>query len=201
MKIAKLSLRRLLDRQTLYSWLASFIPLLTGIRVALVENDGRIFMELVPPPGAKPLAGVAPVISFPLEVQGQVVGSLRAAGQGVTQSPGKLLLPALSQSLELLLSRSMDSRELAQEVLERYREINLLYKIGETIGASLDPEVIPGLILKEAVQVIQSDVGCVALGEELGEFRVVANFGFDPSGCAFQSICCQPAASYLPGAF
>ncbi|MEA3309810.1 MAG: adenylate/guanylate cyclase domain-containing protein [Chloroflexota bacterium] len=176
LKTVKLSLLRLLDRSLLQSWLATCRPLLAEMQVALVENDGRILMEV----GVPPEAGLeTPSSSFPLKVQEQVIGTLQATGWGVTHSPGKFLLPVIQQGLELLLLCGMDSRALAQETLERYREINLLYKIGETIGSSLDPEIIPELILEEAKRVIQSDVGCVVLKDKLGKFWVAADFGLE----------------------
>jgi hypothetical protein len=58
-------------------------------------------------------------------------------------------LAFLHHSLTLLLERSLEARSLAEETLERYREINLLYNIGETISASLDPDEIPDLVMAE----------------------------------------------------
>jgi len=57
-------------------------------------------------------------------------------------------------------------RDLARETLERYRELNLLYRASETIGASLDATAVPGLLLAETERVIASDKAQVLLGDE-----------------------------------
>ena len=184
MRLAKPSLRKLLDQKKIYSWLEHFRPLLTEMWIVLVENDGQIFVELSPSAGDElQLEAVdyeAPELSLPLQVQGAVVGYLQAGGQGAAAA-NKALLQVIHTGLSLLLSRIMESRGLAQEALERYREINLLYKIGETIGTSLDPEIIPELILQEAIQVVKSAVGCVLLAEEAEELQLASSYGASAS--------------------
>ncbi len=56
-------------------------------------------------------------------------------------------------------------RDLARETLERYREINLLYRASETIGFSLDAHEVQRLLLDEARRVIPFDEGEVLLGD------------------------------------
>ena len=56
-------------------------------------------------------------------------------------------------------------RDLARETLERYREINLLYRASETIGASLDAAEVPRLLLAETERVVASDAAAVLLGD------------------------------------
>jgi sigma-B regulation protein RsbU (phosphoserine phosphatase) len=56
-------------------------------------------------------------------------------------------------------------KDLARETLERYREINLLYRAAETIGASLDAQEVPRLLLAETERVIPSDRAVVLIGD------------------------------------
>jgi sigma-B regulation protein RsbU (phosphoserine phosphatase) len=56
-------------------------------------------------------------------------------------------------------------KDLARETLDRYRELNLLYRASETIGASLDAEEIPRLMLGEAERVMPSDDATFLLGD------------------------------------
>jgi serine phosphatase RsbU (regulator of sigma subunit) len=89
----------------------------------------------------------------------------------------------LGASLELLLTRSLETRDVVTETLHRYREINLLYRIGETIGSCLDPDKIPPLALGEVQRLLRADVGAVfwssppgtATAEAYGE--LAASFG------------------------
>jgi adenylate cyclase len=62
-----------------------------------------------------------------------------------------------------LADKEVEKEALADETLERYRELNLLYHIGETIGASLDSGEILQSILIEANRVIRADVSAVLL--------------------------------------
>jgi PAS domain S-box-containing protein len=76
-----------------------------------------------------------------------------------------------------LLTHVWEQQSLAAETLERYREINLLYKVGETINASLDPVAIPDLVLEEAGRIIRTDVGSVVLLDAEGQIEARAAFG------------------------
>ncbi|MFP4346289.1 MAG: adenylate/guanylate cyclase domain-containing protein [Anaerolineales bacterium] len=168
-----LSIRRLLrrkDAKALLSLLSSLIP---DIAVALVEPDGEPFLE-EGRVGAPP-----PEISLPMTITGQVVGHLVARGARVEETQVQDTLALFQQCLNLLLICRQESRSLADETLERYREINLLYNIGENISACLDPDTIPSLVLEEAVRVIETDLGGVLLLDGQGGLRPRAGYG-DP---------------------
>ncbi len=96
---------------------------------------------------------------YPLRVHGSTVGGLLVAGS--TLGPA---LDVLRDCLVALIAQAMEVRVLGQETLDRYREINLLYRVGETIGASLDATEIPRLLLSEASRAIRSDAACVLIG-------------------------------------
>jgi PAS domain S-box-containing protein len=115
-----------------------------------------------------------------LEVDGRCVGSLVASFAAQIRTEAEAALHLLNWTLTWVLERGMESRSLAQETLERYREINLLYTIHETIGASLDAEKIPGLIIEEASRVIQADSGIVLLDESDAGPRSRSGFGPEP---------------------
>ncbi|MHA2265659.1 MAG: PP2C family protein-serine/threonine phosphatase, partial [Candidatus Thorarchaeota archaeon] len=96
--------------------------------------------------------------------------------RGVAQSD---VLRYVHYHLKLLIKSASENRALAHETLERYREINLLYHIGETIGSQLDPQEIPQLVLEEANRVIDFDMGVVKLTALGGtdELENVASLG------------------------
>jgi sigma-B regulation protein RsbU (phosphoserine phosphatase) len=114
-----------------------------------------------------------------------LVGVLVA--KGLEQASGadqtaEAVLGCLQHSLTMLLIEASEKQEVVQETLERYREINLLYHIGETIGACLDSSQIPQLVLSETQRVIQGEVGVVLLPRTEGQagFEVQASFGNSP---------------------
>jgi sigma-B regulation protein RsbU (phosphoserine phosphatase) len=82
----------------------------------------------------------------------------------------------------MLLTEAFEKQDVVQETLERYREINLLYHIGATIGACLNSSQIPQLVLSETRRVIGSEVGVVLLpgAEGQEEFEIQASFGDSP---------------------
>lgn len=92
-----------------------------------------------------------------------MVGAMAVRGEDVTFAA----IEAIYHFLYHMLREAIAKRELAQEMLDRYREINLLYRVGERIGKQLDANTIPALLLDEAAHVIQYDCGIVLNGQTL----------------------------------
>lgn len=166
-----LSIHRLLRRKDAKALLSLLSSLLPDIAVALVGPEGRPFLE------EGRVEGPPPQVTLPLTVMGEVVGHLVARGPRVEEMQIQDTLALLQHCLNLLLICRQESRSLADETLERYREINLLYNIGENISACLDPDTIPSLVLEEAVRVIETDLGGVLLLSEGEELRPRAGYG------------------------
>lgn len=162
-------LRRLLEREAIARLLEAFAVLAPGGDWAVVDAEGRVFVGPNSWPRAALQAALAQVRDdqpthtpafhlYPLLAGAQLMGALVARDP----APESGLL-ALRHSLTLLIAQALEKRGLAHETLERYREINLLYHVGETIGACLDPEEIPQLELAEASHAVPSDVSAVLL--------------------------------------
>ncbi|MDY0019015.1 MAG: adenylate/guanylate cyclase domain-containing protein [Anaerolineae bacterium] len=138
--------------------------LMPGATLLLLTASGEPYVALNTEPAAGAAVSAAlPESTLPLQVAGESYGTLIARGPDVQRSDAQALLHLTCVNLTRLLSCTLDARELAQETLDRYREINLLYRMAETVGISLDPDEIPHLILEEAAHVIQADVGAVVL--------------------------------------
>ncbi|MBI5305154.1 MAG: SpoIIE family protein phosphatase [Chloroflexi bacterium] len=112
---------------------------------------------------------------YPLNANGVALGALAVAGDTTNAER------ALHQTLIVLLAQALEKREVANEALERYREINLMYRVSETIGLSHDADAIPRLVLEESKRVIHSSTGIVLIGEE-----VKASFGSDAQAVALR---------------
>lgn len=176
MESPPLSLRRLMSRRIAQAALESLAPLLPEVILALVDRDGRVIAQA----GAVSREEyTAQTLPFPLVVSGERVGMLVAQGLGLERPSIQLALQSLNKNVTELLHRAEENRMLAQETLERYREINLLYNIGETIGASLDPDEIPRLVVAEAARIIRADCGLVLLRDDQGDLAVWSGFGED----------------------
>lgn len=180
-------LRRLLERETAETVLAAFAPLMPGAAAALIGADGRI----VAGQGEWPRAGLAEPLAQTAEGRVGIVGDARlyplsaksqwAGALAVRGVAPEVVVSCLQRSLMLLLDQALEKRDIARETLDRYREINLLYRIGETIGASLDADEIPRLELAEASRVIEANVSAVLLPSagEGGDWEVKASLGAD----------------------
>lgn len=180
-------LNRLIKPNALTRILTNFAQMQPGTELAVVQPNGQLLVsvgtwddQLVAeiqaqhkPPGVSQVKGVT-VCS--LTVQEHHVGTLIA--NVPFDGP---LLGCLHHSLTLLITQAQEKRDVVSEALERYREINLLYRIAEKIGTVLDLDTLPELVLSEAVRVIQCDVGAVVLSiaQDVSHLEIKASYGFD----------------------
>jgi adenylate cyclase len=70
---------------------------------------------------------------------------------------------AIAQLLSYLASKDLEKRTLAQETLDRYKEITLIYDLSEKISANLDLSAVGELVLSEAQRLIPGSSGGVIL--------------------------------------
>ena len=92
----------------------------------------------------------------------------------------QVALAALRYSLESLAMVALEKRAVVQETLDRYREINLLYKLGETLVTCLDVNELPQRVLAEANRIIQARWGAVLLYDEEKKLTITTSVG--PTG-------------------
>jgi serine phosphatase RsbU (regulator of sigma subunit) len=188
------SLRRLIhaDAALLLDDMTAALP---GLGLAIVDMDGTVARSSGDWPGGAPEIianedesgdGADARRWLPLEPRGDRLGSLVAVGEAPDA-----LLRGLQRSLSLLLGELLDKHDLARETLERYREINLLYRAAETVGAALNAADVPRLVLLELERVIPAPVAMVLVGEpaEGAHQRVVESRGSpdDVAGLARQA--------------
>lgn len=198
----EIPIHRLLKRKEATRLLSEFEPLLPGGKLALADTAGRIYAGSADWDQAKlqawqarlnadRLIRIDDVMLRPVFVQSQYIGTLVAqAGLGAV-SLAERVLNCLHASLTMLLTQALEKREVVNETLTRYREVNLLYHIGETIGSCLETDEIPQLVLGELHHIIQADVGVVILTEESRENarQVAASFGDEQYVQVLREIC------------
>jgi serine phosphatase RsbU (regulator of sigma subunit) len=186
-------LHRLLKRQEAAALLEEFALLLPEGDLALVGANGHLFVgtnvwpeaelaELLAQESDDQLMSTEDLLLQPLWVRSQLAGALVARGRGREDGKTEQALRCLCRSLTLILNQALETRDLARETLDRYREINLLYNIGETIGGCLDPEEIPQLVLGEANRIIDAEAGLVLLPPTEGEDDLEIKASFGPAG-------------------
>jgi GAF domain-containing protein len=94
-------------------------------------------------------------VAVPLVVEETLYGVLYG---DLTAAP---FLPALREVLTMLIQKAQVQKALAGETLDRYREINLLYRAHETIGSSLDLEEVIRRVLQESARITKASGGSV----------------------------------------
>jgi len=73
---------------------------------------------------------------------------------------------------------------LADEVLDKYREINLLYNLTEKLAATIELTQVASIALTESSRLIRAAAGEIILRDELGARLRVAAFGAFPSNAS-----------------
>ncbi len=192
-------LRRLISRRTLTEALERFAAL-DQDKFALFQTDGKLFAQAgvwedgeIAALGTRVITGKIPFDrdgyrGHPLQAEGRCVGVLVVKGK----ASGGVVDLAVRHGLELLLNQAAEKQRLADETLDRYREINLLYRVGETIGATLEPKVIPGMVLKESCQVIDADLGAVIVFDD-DDWQIAAAFGQEEATDFEEIVACVVA--------
>ena len=68
--------------------------------------------------------------------------------------------------LQHLAAAEAEKRAMAEEVLDRYRELNLLYNLSENLAFSLKPEAVAAVALDQAIRLIEATAGFVVIQDD-----------------------------------
>ncbi len=106
--------------------------------------------------------------TYPVKVAGEMQGWVRGANQAA----------AVAALLAHLSERESEKKVLAQEVLDKYREINLVYRLSEKLEANLEVTAVAQLVMEEASRLIAATGGAfLLLNKPTGRLEVAATFG------------------------
>ena len=140
-------------------------PVIAGLLTALAapiaihDIEGHLLL------GA---ASEDPAHKYPVELGGKVLGWVSGGEQAAT----------VAAVLTHLAAKEAEIKTLANEVLDRYREINLLYNISEKLTASLELGRVAAMALQEASRLIRATSAAVMLlNDRGGELETAAAFG------------------------
>ncbi len=176
-------LRKLLDKTESKALLQGFAELASeSATLGIADDRGRWLVAYPAPPMDGALAPLTReemlvdgrVAVIPIVIEGEVYGALCGS------PPHLPFLPLLGRIIVSLAHKELVRKSLARETLDRYREINLLYHIHETIGACLDLDQVVRLVLEESIRILKADGGSVLLPDELtGRLRAHGSVGLD----------------------
>lgn len=141
-------LARLIVRHRHVSPMVSALLAGTNAAVTIRDVEEHVVLRRDGPGGAEGQAD-----RFPISNGLQVVGSVE----------GGPIARAVAAVLSYAAAREADKRALSAEALERYRELNLIYDLAESIGTSLDVAAVAAVAADEASRLPVGGTGAVLL--------------------------------------
>ncbi|MCX7683555.1 MAG: PAS domain-containing protein [Anaerolineae bacterium] len=186
-------LKKLLRARQITPLLREFSSLLgPQAFLALSDASGHVLASAQPVPEAisavlseLPLDHATEVMiipqgaAVPICIEGRPEGWLLAVGSLPPPEQTRPLLSALKHALEAIGQAGLERRAVADEALERYQELNLLYSVGEAIASCVHLNELLHLVLDRAVDSIQAQAGVVLLYDEKGTLQPAAALGLD----------------------
>src|SRR5919106_4531178 len=96
--------------------------------------------------------------TYALQAQGETIGYIVAR-----EDASVATTTALRTVLETMAQRLAEVHVVTGDELDRLRETNLFYLLGETIGASMEPERIARDLVAQAVRVARADAAAMLI--------------------------------------
>jgi putative methionine-R-sulfoxide reductase with GAF domain len=151
-----IDLRRLVTRHRHVAPMLSALLAGTDARVIVTDIAGTVILhrEGSGPAGAITTDGQR----YPILLEGEAVGWVE----------GQRVAVAIASVLGYAAAREHDKRALAQEALERYRELNLIYDLADQIGATLEVAAVAAVAVREAGRLPAGGTGFLLLRGESG---------------------------------
>jgi putative methionine-R-sulfoxide reductase with GAF domain len=113
------------------------------------------------------------------EAQGKY--SITCNGEVIGWTMGQDHAEVMAALITHLVNKEAEKDALADEMLERYRELNLLYHLSEKLATSLELGAVARTALDEASRLIKATGGAVLLLDEgQAELEIIVSFG---QGC------------------
>jgi len=179
-KRPELRLTRLFGNSDIGTTLASLAEGL-GVRLTVLDNEEKPIASW----GAdEPHKGAANhVVRLPVEVMDFRAGLVELQ-DGVLHSQDELqrLAEAVTGILRERLYLEYEIANIADELGEKYEEINLLYQLSESLGAVFDPRKVCEIALREAVQALRVRRASVMVyDKKIQKLRIYAAVGIPES--------------------
>lgn len=157
--MSNISLKSLLNKRKPSVALVEKLAATLQVNFSVEDERGRWVMGEAPP---------LPAQKFPIRQGETVIGWVH----------GPALAEPLAGLLSHLADKESEKKQIGAEVLDLYREINLIYNFSEKLANALDAEMIAQTALEEVCQVIEAGGGAVVfLPETEDPPRILATFG------------------------
>ena len=152
-----INLKKLLTRKEVASTIREFID---ESSIAITDILGNLILGKIRDGSAE---------RFPLKIAEEVL-----VGWIIGDKQIKSFIPIITY----ILNQEIEKKNLAQEVLSKYHEINLFYRLSERITSVLELELVVKLVIEEARKLIKTSNGSIMLlNRTTGVLEVVSAFG------------------------
>jgi signal transduction histidine kinase len=166
--MSQISLKKLCAKKEIMEVVDELIQTI-GVPVTLKELDGKLIIDRGNKSDGSP--DVSQKSKYQIALDGEIIGWV----EGDEKSQ------AIARLLELLASKELEKKALAQEVLDKYRELTLFYNISDKILGIVDPEKVANLVFEEARKFIKATNGIVMLFDDSNDkLETIAAFDSDP---------------------
>ncbi len=105
-------------------------------------------------------------IDSPLFIDDVCIGNLVGKSNKPRDTSFPLMLELLNSLLVSQIKNKKERKEILRETLDTYKEINLLYNLGDSISSCLDIEQLAKTILRESQKIIKSKSSSLMLLED-----------------------------------
>lgn len=143
--MARVSLKRLIGKNKEASSIVDNLIDAFGAPIGIKDAQGKLLLGT---------DNDEPTAKTPVTFEGETLGWVIGEAQQTA---------SVASLLGYLASKEVEKKTLASEVLDRYREINLLYNISEKLTATLQLDSVVKLALEEATRLISGTSGAIML--------------------------------------
>ncbi len=198
--VKSLALKKLLETANAATLLTQFAKLTSeSVTLVIFDQQGQVLASYPPLQDNQLIQGALTVCrtgqplvdrncrALPIWAEDQLIGGVAGAPPSI---PGlDMLLESLLPVIGMLVAQAIERKSLAQELLDRYREINLLYRLHETIGTSIDLNQVATHALTESVRIVKANSGTLFLYDESTKrLHPLVTEGGEPKLCDDQGI-------------
>lgn len=167
-----IDLKRLVTRHRHVAPMLSALLAGTDARVIVTDAEGTVILH-------REGSGPAGVLTsegqrFPILLEGEAVGWVQ----------GSRVAASVAAVLGYAAAREHDKRALAQEALERYRELNLIYDLADQIGATLEIPAVAAVAVREAGRLPAGGTGFLLLRTARGALESTDDVDTTPPALA-----------------
>lgn len=157
--MTQIKLKRLLSKRKKATSILHNLIDVANILVSIQDVEGQVLLGAV---SDETLA------KYPIRCGDDIIGWIVGQEQAVP----------IAALIGHLADKEAEKDALADEMLERYRELNLFYNLSEKLVASLELASVARTVIDEASRLIKSSGGCVVLSnKQNAELEPIATFG------------------------